>query len=135
MCIGNSCRSQMAEAFARIHGRGVIEPSSAGLYPALMVAPDTVRAMAEKKIDLKGQFPKSVRQMDFSKFDLIVDMSGELGNGIRKPPVAAWDVRDPIMLEYDEHCQVRDRIELLVNDLIRQLASKKKAFRVPGFSR
>lgn len=135
VCIGNSCRSQMAEAFARVHGRGVIEPSSAGVYPALMVAPDTMRAMAERKIDLNGQFPKSVSQVDFSKFDLIVDMSGELGNGIRKPPIAVWDVADPIMLEYSEHCQVRDRIEQLVKDLIRQLAPKKRTFRVPGFSR
>ncbi len=132
VCIGNSCRSQMAEAFARVHGGGVIEPSSAGVYPALTVAPDTLRAMAEKHIDLKSQFPKSIEHMDLSKFDLIVDMSGGLMDPIRKPPVQVWDVPDPIMLRYKEHCEVRDQIEGLVKDLIRETGRKQKPTRVLG---
>ena len=47
VCIGNSCRSQMAEAFARAYGRDVVAPASAGVYPANVIAPDTMRAMAE----------------------------------------------------------------------------------------
>lgn len=116
----------MAEAFARAHGRGVIEPFSAGVYPASRVAPDTLRAMAEKKLDLKGQFPKSVEQVDLNQFDLIVDMSGGLMEGHYKTPVEIWDVPDPIVLEYEEHCHVRDRIELLVQNLIRELGARKK---------
>ena len=135
VCIGNSCRSQMAEGFARVHGRGTIEPASAGIYPAMKVAPDTLQAMAEKNINLKGQFPKNVDQVDLSKFDLIVDMSGGLMEGIQKPPVEVWDVPDPIMLEYDEHCHVRDRIELLVKDLIRELGEKPRQVRVLGLGR
>jgi arsenate reductase (thioredoxin) len=135
VCIGNSCRSQMAEAFARVHGKDVVEPASAGVYPAIKIAPDTHEAMAEKNIDLKGQFPKSVEQMDLSKFDLIVDMSGGLLDGIQKPPVETWDVPDPIMLEYEEHCAVRDRIELLVKDLIRELKSQWRSVHVLGFGR
>ncbi len=127
VCIGNSCRSQMAEAFARAYGRGVIEPSSAGVYPASIIAPDTIRAMAEKGLDLKGQFPKNVSQMDLTKFDLIVDMSGGLMEGAPKTPVEVWDVPDPVVMEYEEHCRVRDRIELLVKDLIREQGSKKIA--------
>jgi len=132
VCIGNSCRSQMAEAFARAYGRGVIEPSSAGVYPASIIAPDTIRAMAEKGLDLKGQFPKNVSQMDLTKFDLIVDMSGGLMEGAPKTPVEVWDVPDPVVMEYEEHCRVRDRIELLVKDLIREQGSKKKIARVFG---
>ena len=133
VCIGNSCRSQMAEAFARVHGHGVIEPASAGVYPALHVAPDTLRAMAEKNINIKSQFPKSIEHMDLSRFDLIVDMSGGLMNPIRKPRVLVWDVPDPIMLEYEEHREVRDRIEDLVKDLIRETSRKRKPMRVLGF--
>jgi len=132
VCIGNSCRSQMAEAYARVHGRGVIEPASAGVYPALQVAPDTLRAMAEKEIDLKSQFPKSIEHMDLSKFDLVVDMSGGLMDPIRKPRVLVWDVRDPIMLEYAEHREVRDQIEGLVKDLIRETGRKQRRMRVLG---
>ncbi len=122
----------MAEAFARAYGRGVIEPSSAGVYPASIIAPDTIRAMAEKGLDLKGQFPKNVSQMDLTKFDLIVDMSGGLMEGAPKTPVEVWDVPDPVVMEYEEHCRVRDRIELLVKDLIREQGSKKKIARVFG---
>lgn len=132
VCIGNSCRSQMAEAFARVHGRGVIEPSSAGVYPASIIAPDTVRAMAEKGIDLKGQFPKNVTLMDLSKFDLVVDMSGGLMEGAPSTTVEVWDVPDPVVMEYGEHCRVRDRIELLVKDLIREQGARKKIARVFG---
>lgn len=135
VCIGNSCRSQMAEAFARAYGQGVIAPASAGVYPALRIAPDTLQAMAEKNLDLKGQSPKSVEQVDLSKFDLIVDMSGGLMEGIQKPQVEVWDVPDPIVLEYEEHCAVRDRIELLVKDLIRELSAKRKTVHVLGFGR
>ena len=133
VCIGNSCRSQMAEAFARVHGRGLVEPASAGVYPALNVAPDTLRAMAEKNIDLNSHLPKSVEHMDLAKFDLVVDMSGGLLEPIPKPRVLVWDVPDPIMLAYEEHRQVRDRIEELVKNLIRETGRKHKPVRVLGF--
>lgn len=133
VCIGNSCRSQMAEAFARVHGCGVIEPSSAGVYPALTVAPDTLRAMAERNIDVKSHFPKSIEHMDLSKFDLIVDMSGGLMDPIRKPRVLVWDVPDPIMLEYDDHCEIRDQIEGLVKDLIRKTGGRRTPIGALGF--
>jgi len=48
VCLGNSCRSQMAEAFARAYGSDVLIAASAGLTPASGVAADTSRAMAEK---------------------------------------------------------------------------------------
>ena len=126
VCIGNSCRSQMAEAFARAYGRGVIEPASAGVYPASIIAPDTLRAMAEKNLDLKGHSPKNVEQVDLNKFDLIIDMSGGLMEGHYKTPVEIWDVPDPVALDYEQHCHVRDRVELLVQNLIRELGAKKK---------
>ena len=126
VCIGNSCRSQMAEAFARAYGRGVIEPASAGVYPASIIAPDTIRAMAEKNLALHGQSPKSVEQIDLNKFDLIVDMSGGLFDGHYRTPVEIWDVPDPVALEYEEHCLVRDRVELLVRKLIRESSARKK---------
>lgn len=132
VCIGNSCRSQMAEAFARVYGRGVVEAASAGVYPASRVAPDTLRAMAEKNVDLRGQVPKNVADLDLSKFDLIVDMSdGLLDNGY-KVPVEYWEVADPITLEYEQHCQVRDEIEARVKNLIQQCGGKIRGVRVFG---
>ena len=125
VCIGNSCRSQMAEAFARAYGDGVLTPSSAGVYPADIIAPDTVRAMAEKKLKLDGQFPKSIEQVDRSVFDLIIDMSGELESE-KGELVRFWNVADPIILDYRTHCQIRDQIEGLVKELIAELRGERR---------
>ena len=121
VCIGNSCRSQMAEAFARVYGEDVLVPASAGLAPAPGVAQDTVRTMDEKNIDLRNQSPKSFYAADLAEFDLIVNMSGfELPHGVTQP-ARDWDVRDPIGEDYDTHRQVRDQIEGLVMGLILEL--------------
>src|ERR1019366_1245332 len=87
VCVGNACRSQMAEAFARVYGRDALVAASAGLNPAMAVMPDTVRAMAEKEIDLRDQFPKSIRHLGRSKFDLVVNMmvTGR-SSDVNRPP-------------------------------------------------
>ena len=121
ICIGNSCRSQMAEGFARTYGSDVMIPASAGLAPAYMVAPDTVRAMDEKDIDLRDQFPKSIKQLGRAQFDLFINMSGyDLPSEI-ETPVRVWDVPDPIAEDYDTHCKIRDEIEGRVMGLILEL--------------
>lgn len=132
VCIGNSCRSQMAEAFARTYGGRVIEPASAGIYPACIVAPDTVRAMAEKGIQLAGHFPKNLSQMNLARFDMLVDMSGGLLEREPGIPVEVWDVPDPVVMEYPDHCRVRDLVEQLVQNLIYQLRPRKQRARVFG---
>ena len=52
VCIGNACRSQMAEGFARHYGEGLFEAHSAGLAPAMRIPEETVKVMAEKGIDV-----------------------------------------------------------------------------------
>ena len=120
LCIGNACRSQMAEAFARSYGHDVIIPASAGLAPAMRLAPDTIRAMAEKNIDLRDQFPKSLRHLGRSEFDLVVNLSGSAvpEDLAAKTKVLEWEVEDPVYMEYEEHCEIRDLIEKKVMALI-----------------
>jgi len=108
----------MAEAFARMYGKDVVIPASAGLFPATRVAPDTIDAMDEKGIDLRDHFPKSIRHLGRIEFDLIINISGRPLNGELKCPVREWDVEDPVSLTYEDHCAVRDDIERLVMDLI-----------------
>ena len=121
VCIGNSCRSQMAEGFARAYGSDVMVAASAGVAPAMMVAADTRRSMKEKNISLEDHFPKSLQQLAKVPFDLIVNMSGvELPEDI-DAEIRTWKVRDPIGTKYDVHCGVRDEIEKLVMDLILEL--------------
>ena len=132
VCVGNACRSQMAEAFARVYGRDALVAASAGLDPAMGVMPDTLRAMAEKEIDLRDQFPKSLYHMRRAQFDLVVNMTGlPLPDGI-SAPVEEWIVPDPVALDYEEHCEVRDQIERLVMDLILKLRRQQHSPRFRG---
>jgi len=121
VCIGNACRSQMAEGFARVYGSDVLVPASAGLAPARIVAPDTITAMDEKGIDVHDHFPKSIRHLGRVDFDLVVNLSGEPLPETLKCPVREWNVEDPIRMKYSAHCVVRDHIERLVMNLILEL--------------
>ncbi len=125
VCIGNSCRSQMAEAFARSYGSDVLIPASAGLAPAIKIASDTMYAMAEKNLDLRDHFPKSIRQLGRSQFDLVVNISGTGLPPEVTVPIIEWDVEDPISLSYERHCEVRDVIERLVMNLVLDLRRKQ----------
>jgi arsenate reductase len=134
ICIGNACRSQMAEGFARAYGPDVITPASAGLAPAMGVVRDTKKVMAEKNIDISDHFPKAIRHLGRAQFDLVVNMSGmEIPEAVAlKVPVIDWDVEDPVLMEYEDHCKIRDQIEKLVMKLILDLREESKAPRFRG---
>ena len=139
VCIGNACRSQMAEGFARAYGSDVIIPASAGLAPAMSVARDTRAVMAEKDIDLRAHFPKSIRNLGRARFDLVVNMSGSEipAEQIPGAKVIEWDVDDPVFMKHEDHCKVRDTIETLVMKLILDMrqAPQEPRFRGQGSGR
>lgn len=126
VCIGNSCRSQMAEGFARAYGKDVIVAASAGTGPAYAVAPDTVRVMEEKNIDVRGHFPKSYQGMRQMGFDLVINMSGSRLADLNCP-VRTWDIRDPIGCDLATYREVRDEIESLVMNLVIELRRAQAA--------
>jgi arsenate reductase len=131
VCVGNACRSQMAEAFARAYGADVMIPASAGLGPANQVMPDTIRAMLEKNLDVRDHFPKDLRHMLRLHFDLVVNLSG-LPLPDSDAPTREWDVADPVSMSYEDHCVVRDEIERLVMDLILELRREGSAPNLRG---
>ena len=136
VCIGNACRSQMAEGFARTLGSDVMIPASAGLAPAMTLAPDTIRAMDEKNIDLRDHFPKSLRHLGRADFDLVINMAGFFLPREFKGRVVDWEVADPVFLDYAEHCAVRDTIEQLVTRLVLELrVAPRTQFRGQGSGR
>jgi protein-tyrosine-phosphatase len=116
----------MAEGFARTYGSDVIVPASAGLAPAMSVAPDTIKAMDGKGIDLRDQFPKSIRHLGRSQFDLVINMSGMELSPIAGAEIRDWDVADPVYLKFVQHCEVRDTIENLVMTLILELRKQER---------
>jgi arsenate reductase len=127
VCLGNSCRSQMAEGFARALGADTWEVASAGLMPAVMIAPPVREVMDEKGISLGEQFPKPIEWMRPESFDLIVNISGyPLPEGIRAP-VVEWQVDDPIGRPLRVYRRVRDEIEGLVRGLLEDVRRAPEA--------
>jgi arsenate reductase len=120
VCIGNSCRSQMAEAFARVYGQDVMEPHSAGLAPAVIIAPLTKRILAEKNVTVGEQFPKGFEMMARAPFDIVVNMSGAKV-ALPGARVIEWPVVDPIGQTDQVYRAVAQRIEDLVMRLIIEL--------------
>ena len=120
-CIENSNRSQMAEAFARMYGAGVVEPVSAGSRPSGLINTRAVLAMGEVGYDLTIHTSVSLDEVA-GPFDYVVTM----GCGEECPFVAAsrrddWTMPDPKDLQPAEFNVVRDEIERRVRELILEI--------------
>lgn len=125
VCIGNSCRSQMAEAFANRYGGDVLLAQSAGLAPCQIVAPATRQVMHEKNFDLEACTPKGI-EVTGTHFDIIVNMSGYPIAASIAPRVREWKVDDPISVGIERHREIRDQIEGLVQSLIIELRRNRQ---------
>ena len=127
LCIGNACRSQMAEAVAKHVAADVVEPSSAGLVAFGEIPPLTVAVLAEHGISTEGQSSKPLRSENMSAADLVVNMTGRSGASIftgPTPPVEDWDVGDPYGFNLAVYRAIRDQIEARVDDLAQRLRDK-----------
>ena len=123
ICFENSCRSQMAEAFARAHGA---EAYSAGSRPSGVVNPTAIRVMAEVGYDLSTHRSKAVGEVPAVSFDVVVSM----GCGDDCPFVPArrreeWEIPDPKEMPLPEFREVRDRIEREVSGLLESLGARR----------
>jgi protein-tyrosine-phosphatase len=121
----------MAEAFARRYGTDVMEPASAGLYPAPVIQPLTFKVMQQKNVKLDGQFPKGLDAVDVPKFNLIVNMTGRSLPGKTMMEVMEWRVQDPIGQSEAVYVTVRDELEMLVMRLILELRRREKVMSAP----
>lgn len=121
VCVENSNRSQMAEAFARIHGGDTVEALSAGSAPSGRINPKAIRFMGELGYDLGGHASKSLQEID-GEFDAVITM----GCGDKCPWVPAriredWALPDPRDMDDDGYRAVRDEIATRVQALLAAL--------------
>ncbi len=120
-CVGNSCRSQMAEAFCRVLGRDV-ECASAGSAPAAQVQTDTVTAMNEVGIDISAARPKGFSDLPDLRFNYLVTMGCEVDCPfLPGAKVVQWQIPDPFGKGIEEYRRVRDIIQQQVHDLLESL--------------
>ena len=94
VCVENSCRSQMAEAFAKIYGAKVIDSWSSGSRPSGVVNEKAISAMADIGYDLKSHVSKSLDDIPQLEYDYVVTM----GCGDECPYVRA-KVREEIIMK------------------------------------
>lgn len=121
LCVGNSCRSQMAEGFAKEYGRGIIEAGSAGTAPASRISPTAIAVMQEKGIDISSQQPRRFNPAEVHNFDVLISMGcgvSETCPALFLKDFTDWGLEDPIGQPIEKYREVRDIIEVLVRDLI-----------------
>lgn len=130
LCTGNSCRSQMAEGFARQYGKGRLDVYSAGISPS-GVNPRAVAVMKEVGVDISGQTSKSLDKDILDKADFIITLCGDARESCPVVPGKVqkrhWPLEDPARAKgteeeiINEFRAVRDEISKLVKDLITEL--------------
>ena len=119
ICVENSNRSQMAEAFAMIHGQNRIEAFSAGSRPSGIVNPQAIKSMHELGYDLKTHRSKGLREIPSINYDVLVTM----GCGDNCPSISAklkleWSIPDPKSASPKEILMIRNLIENKVKVLL-----------------
>jgi len=125
VCVENSGRSQIAEAFVKTYGKGKVEAMSAGTMPAKEVNPIVVEIMLEKGIDLSGNTPKLITNQMVQEADMIIVM-GCSAEGFCPAPllnkVVDWGIEDPKGKSIEKVREIRDEIERKVRSLLDEKA-------------
>ena len=123
VCIENSNRSQMAQAFASIHGGEKVEAFSAGSRPSGIINPKAIAAMKELDYDLSAHSSKSLEEVKaFAPFDAVVTMGcGDACPWMPAKKFIDWEIPDPKHMEAEDFNKIRDLISEKVKTLINEL--------------
>lgn len=125
VCVENSCRSQMAEGFARRHGAGKVAAWSAGSRPSGKVNETAAALMEEKGVDMSSHRSKGLADLPKQEWDFMITM----GCGDACPVVASrakedWAIPDPKHMSAEDFRKIRDLVESKIKDLIARAVKK-----------
>jgi arsenate reductase len=122
VCIENSNRSQMAQAFAIIHGQGKVNAFSAGSAPSGKINPKAIAAMKELHYDLSIHDSKSLDDIPAITYDHVVTMGcGDACPYVKTKHRTDWQIPDPREMNEEEFRKVRDMIEEKVKELLKEI--------------
>jgi arsenate reductase len=122
VCVENSNRSQMAEAFARLHGGDWIEAASAGSRPSGRVNPKAVEAMKEIGYDLTTHQSKGLDAFNGQQFDAVITMGcGDECPFLKAKRRVDWQIPDPKDMPPEQFREVRNLIGQKVQELLESL--------------
>ena len=121
LCVENSCRSQIAEAFANIHGKDEILAFSAGSKPSGTVNPKAVSLMKEINYDLSKHQSIHVVKLPDVEIDTMISMGcGDSCPTIRAKERIEWDIPDPKDMKDQDFKEVIKNIERKVLDFLKK---------------
>ena len=123
VCVENSNRSQMAEAFARMYGGVAVEAYSAGSRPSGRINPKAIESMREVGYDLTAHDSKSLEDIPNVDYDFVATMGcGDACPFVRARRREDWAIPDPKDMTTDEFREIRDLIETNVKAALASLA-------------
>ena len=127
VCVENSCRSQMAEGFARLFGKGVFEPYSAGSKPSGKVDPIAVEVMKEAGIDISSQISKGFTDLSVKEYDMVITLGcGDVCPFVPAKEHIEWKIDDPKGKDIEYFRIVRDNIQGHVKKLAESIIHNKR---------
>jgi protein-tyrosine-phosphatase len=124
ICVHNSGRSQMAEAFFNQMARGKVKAISAGSQPADKVNPMVVKAMQEVGIDISHNKPKLLTLDMMEGIERAITMGCENSCPLTTVETADWALEDPKDKPIEEIRKIRDEIKMRVEKLIKEITEK-----------
>ncbi|KAD3455995.1 heat-shock protein HtpX [Arthrobacter yangruifuii] len=126
VCVHNAGRSQMAAAYLRHLGEGLIEVRSAGSAPADSVNPAAVAAMAEEGIDMSAELPKVLTTEAVKESDVVITMGcGDACPIFPGKRYEDWKLDDPAGQGVEAVRPIRDDIRARITALIADLLPAK----------
>jgi len=122
VCVENSFRSQIAEAYFNRFAPEGWRAISAGLTPAESVHPNAIRLMLEEGIDISYKKPQQLtRELQEEAEIAIIVCSGALCPTIYTEHVEEWNIPDPAKMPLEEARKIRDTIKDRVLNLIERI--------------
>ncbi|MBI4304349.1 MAG: arsenate reductase ArsC [Chloroflexi bacterium] len=123
VCIHNSGRSQMAEAFFNHLAKGKAQALSAGTIPGSQILPAAIEAMREVGIAISHQKPKLLTLDMLESADRVITMGCDVEESCPASfvPTEDWGLEDPSGKPLEKVRQIRDKIKAQVEELLKQL--------------
>ena len=127
VCVGNACRSPMAEAIARYDAADVMEASSAGLYPLGHIAEITKQTLIKNGYSARGLTSDAITREAMDAADLIINMTGTPSDHVfgGRENVEDWLVENPYGEDPETYQRVFEGIRRRVNQLALGLREKR----------
>ncbi len=134
ICLGNSCRSPMAEAIARHRAEDILMPESAGTMALGFIAPLTLRVLEERGVGVDDLHSKPLTRAAQKNADIIINMTGSPVGSVlpaEADKTEDWPVPDPFGMEMNSYRDTCDDIEARIAEFTARLRAKRAA-RIAG---